>query len=443
MIAQYSYIYEGQKSNYRVYSAYYSEYYATIYISYDSISNPSQTLKAADLYEIERHSLYYFQTDNNKTDYKNYIKAVLIYPDTLASACRENKDDNSAFYINGCANYVGKEAIISINRFASLEHFYEGRKEYMTQTKYLNIEPMRYTFAHEFGHVSTFFNMSYKNDEDYEDYLKLRLGSLYNTIYPHGLPSSYSSQDDGYYTQPTEILADDYVELFYDTSKKVEEDTREYTLNHGYDRNSLRDYESIKQLSSNLNLYNQIKEYYTNNFLDYTQKLTYDKPKVISSSYNTIEYYESYSEIGNTSLLKTKNSLIDINLIAVGEVLVDQTKYYRVILSNTFDTSSGSYDEKEVGKKMGYVKASEYTINNDIKIYAINYNRSESSPMGKNNMAPIEDINNTFILPYYDFSYVLNTTTSNNYATMYDYLNNKIENQQYQVNIYSFGTLIN
>ena len=58
-------------------------------------------------------------------------------------------------------------------------------------------------------------------------------------------------------------------------------------------------------------------------------------------------------------------------------------------------------------------------------------------------MAPIEEYSYTYVLPYYDFSYVLNRSTSTNYATMYDYLNTKISGQTYKINIYSFGTLLN
>lgn len=82
-VKEYSYIYEGKKTDYKIYSAYYSTYYDTIYIAYDSISKPSQKLKAKDLYQIERHALHYFESDLNKTDYKDYLKAVLIYPDNI------------------------------------------------------------------------------------------------------------------------------------------------------------------------------------------------------------------------------------------------------------------------------------------------------------------------------------------------------------------------
>jgi hypothetical protein len=440
-IQEYSYIYDSLSTKYKIYSAYYSEYYDTLYIAYDNINKPMQTLKAKDLYQLERHALNYFTTDNNKTEYKEYLKAVLIYPDTLASSCRNGISDSNSLSINGCANYIGKEAVISLNRLYSINHFYEERKEYITSSTYYQIEPMRYTFAHEFGHVSTFYNMVYKNDENYEDYLKLRLKSYYSTIYPNGLPFAYSSQNSSYYTQPAEILADDYVELFYDTSKKAAEDTYEYILNEKYSRNSLKDHRSIQNLSDDEELYNKIKSYYTTNFLDYSNKIEYEKPIVISSPLDYIQYYESYSTIEDTGAKRRIDSRIDVNLIAVGEVNVNGTKYYRVILSNTFNTMSNVYDEKDTGKMMGYVKASIYSKNTNLKIYEIN--RNGNKEMTKRNMAPISDYNTIYVLPYFDFSYVVSLTNSTAYATMYDYLNKNISNQIYKIYIHSFGTAIN
>ena len=443
-VKEYSYVDSSKNGLYRIYSAYYSSYYDTIYIAYDSVTNPVQTLTAKDLYQIERHALNYFVTDNNKTDYKDYLKAVLIYPDTLASSCRAGLTDSSSININGCANYVGKEAVISLNRMSELAHFYEERQVPAGAGYHYIVEAMRFTFAHEFGHISTFYNMAHQSDENYEDYLKLRLGNLYNTIYPSGLPTSYSSQNSGYYTQPSEILADDYVELFYDRSQKASEDTYTYTLDKNYDRNSLKDYSTIKDLETNETLYNLLRTYYINYFLDTSTRYTYTTPKVVSLPSNSrkIDYYESISKIGSTK--KTISTSSEVHLIAVGEITVSGVKYYRVILSNTFNaTSSGAYDEKEAGKKMGYVQASNYTINTQIKLYKIDNNRSANSKMTKLQMAPIEEYSYTYVLPYYDFSYVLNRSTSTNYATMYDYLNTKISGQTYKINIYSFGTLLN
>lgn len=439
IITNHSYIYKEKANEYKVYSAYYSEYYDTIYIAYDSTNNHVQTLTAKDLYQIERHALNYFASDDNKTDYKEYLKAVLIYPDTLASSCRNNlQDDIDSLGINGCASYVGKEAVISLNRMVSIENFYVGR-----HIQYYNIEPMRYTFAHEFGHVSTFYNMAYKNDEDYEDYLKLRLGSYYTSVFPYGLPEFYNSQDSGYYTQPTEILADDYVELFYETSTKAQEDTYDYILNNEYERNSLKNYANCKSLLDNPTLYTQVKQYYVTNFLNNNNKTTYSKPIVISSSASSIKYYESYSKINNSVNIKTIIPTSNINLIAVGEVTVNNIKYYRVILSNTFNVTNQGYDEKQVGKKMGYVQSNGYTQKTNIKIYEINYNRSQQAMMEKTSIAPIQNHSNIYVLPYYDFSYVLNSTNDMNYATTYDYLNPNINGYTYQINIYSFGSPIN
>lgn len=441
-IIQYNYVYESKSSDYRIYSAYYSQYYDTLYIAYDSISSPSQTLKAADLYQIERHALHYFQTDNNKTDYKEYLKAVLIYPDTVSSTCRKHISDQDSITINGCANYVGKEAIISLNRLNSLEVFYNASKHYIDQNHYYPIEPLRYTYAHEFGHMSTYYNMAYKNDEDYEDYLNLRLGDSYNTIYPSGLPTYYDSSNDNYYKDPLEVLADDYVELFYNTSNKVSEDTYDYTLDVGYSRNSLKNYNDAPNLKNDQDLYKQVKNYYIINFLNYENKTTYNKPIVVKTNLNYIEYYESYSEIGIQNARKIIPSSFTINLIAVGEVTVNNVKYYRVILSNTTTISNGRFDEKKIGKNLGYVLASSYSINNNVKIYEINYDRQNNKPIGKNSMAPIENISSVYVLPYYDFSYVLNLTNDDNYATMYDYLNSNISQNKYRINIYSFGTLV-
>lgn len=443
IVTEYTYIDSGEKNNYRIYSAYYSQYYDTLYIAYDSISHPVQTLKAKDLYQIERHALNYFITDLNKTDYKDYLKAVLIYPDTLGSACRRSLSDDDSRSINGCANYVGQESVISLNKMSTLEDFYKDKRDYIDSINYYQIDPGRYTFAHEFGHISTFYNMAYKNDEDYEDYLKLRLGSLYSTIYPSGLPKFYDGQSESYYTQPSEILADDYVEIFYNTSKKVSEDTYDYTLNYNYTRNSLRNYSSIHNLDENKTLLNSLKMYYTNNFLNYKNKKTYSKPIVISSQSHNINYYESYSKIGKANASKTITSKISVNLIAVGEVIVNDIKYYRVILSNTFNTSNNSYDEKQVGKKMGYVKATSYTVTTNLKIYEINYDKQNNTYLTKNSMVPIRNFSTTYILPFYDFSYVLDLDADQYYATTYDYLNTKFTNQTYQVHIYSFGTLVN
>lgn len=445
-ITDYSYIDPNLITNYKIYSAYYSEVYDTIYIAYDYIIESKQTLKAKDLYEIEKHAINYFVSDSNRSEDKNYLKAVRIYPDRLASSCRRGVDDSTANNINGCADYGGKEAIIDLNNITSLEDFYNPKREYTGPLTYIESEPMRDTFAHEYGHVSTFYHMVYKNDENYEDYLKIRLGNNYETIYPHGLPEIYSSSYD-YTIQPEEILADDFVELFYDISQKKTNDTYEYELAYNDLRNSLNYYPNIKKLKENQTIYNVLKTYYSK-FLDYANRTNYTKPIVISSTNKTINYYESYSHIGNNSNLKTVNSSINVNLIAVGETTINSTKYYRVILSNTFECSligsSRSCDKKDVGEKFGYVQANNYTLNNSIKLYKLDRNGDEE--ITKNNIIPIEDnsTNNLYILPFYDFTYALNTTTSTNYATMYDYLSPSLSSTQtYKVNIFSFGTLIN
>lgn len=450
IIKNYSYIDSSKTGEYEVYSAYYSEYYDTIYIAYTEIETHNQTLKAKDLYEIEMHAVNYFESDETRSEDKNYLKAVRIYPDRLASSCRKGLDDNSANNINGCADYGGKEAIIELNAIATLDDFYNEKKVKKGinngKVEYYYYEPLRDTFAHEYGHVSTFYHMAYKNDEDYEDYLKLRLGDLYDTIYPDGLPNSYNSSEEYYYTMPEEILADDFVELFYNTSTKKETDTYDYKLDYKDLRNSLDgNAESVQYLKSNPSQYAIVKDYFNKNFFINSTKKTYEKPIIITKGTKTIDYYESFSKIGNTTNIKSISSTIDVNLIAVGEVIVNNVKYYRVILSNTFYCPENRCNQKDVGKAMGYVVASDYTLNNSLKLYAINTNNG--SKLSKNSIISITSTNKTtisniYFFPYYDFSYVLNSTDDFNFAIMYDYLNTNIDNQQYRINIHSFGTLI-
>lgn len=433
-IKEYSYIDTNLANEYTIYSAYYSVEYDTIYISYDFANSPKkQTLKAKDLYEIEKHAINYFVSDKNRSEDKEYLKAVRIYPDKLSSSCRRGLDDATALNINGCADYGGKEAIIDLNSITSLEEFYTP--------KYSNLEPMRDTFAHEYGHISTFYHMIYKGDENYEDYLKLRLGNYYNIVYPHGLPEVYSGSSS-YSIQPEEILADDFVELFYNTSNKLPSDTYDYTLQYDDYRHSLED-TNVHFLKNNMNLCNQLINYYSK-FLNYTNRTQYEKPIVISSPIQTINYYESLSHIGNESLVKSINSLTEVNLIAVGEIYVGTSKYYRVILSSTYEcpliTSGNRYcDKKDVGEKMGYVLSNNFDQKTSIKLYKIDKNGN--IPLSKTNIVPIQ--NDSHIIPFYDSAYVLNTTNNNNYATMYDYLNpNFSSTQTYKVNIASFATLI-
>ena len=439
-ITDYSYIDNNLTNEYTIYSAYYSEEYDTIYIAYGYTNplKPKQTLKAKDLYEIEKHAINYFISDLNRTEDKNYLKAVRIYPDKLASSCRKDASDEVANTINGCADYGGKEAIIDLNNILTMDDFYNEKRIPIDETHYEIHEPMRDTFAHEYGHISTFYHMVYKNDENYEDYLKLRLGEYYSTVYDNGLPDNYSSSED-YYKQPEEILADDFVELFYQTEEKAVNDKNEYVLEYADYRNSLKNTvaESIQYLNNNLELKEILKTYYEENFLDYSNKITYETPKIISSNIREITYYESISKINNTSNLKSINSLIDVNLISVGEVTINGIKYYRVILSNTFKCHNYYCDSKDVGEKMGYVEASLYTNNTSLKLY-------KTTNINKNSIFPIRDntINELYILPYYDFSYVLTTIDDQYTATMYDYLSQDLPTQQYQIQIPNFLTLI-
>lgn len=448
-ITNYTYIDDNLADEYAIASAYYSEEYDTIYIAYGFTDplKPKQNLKARDLYEIEKHALTYFVSDSNRSEDKEYLKAVRIYPDKLASSCRKNASDEVANTINGCADYGGKEAIIDLNSITNMNDFYNEKREQIDEHHYKIHEPMRDTFAHEYGHVSTFYHMVYKNDENYEDYLKLRLGEYYNEIYPSGLPNTYSSNDD-YYIQPEEILADDFVELFYKTEEKHISDTNEYDLQYTDYRNSLESTpaESIQYLKNNLQLKSKLKTYYEENFLDYSNKITYETPKIISSNIRDITYYESFSKMNDGENLKTINSLIDVNLIAVGEITINSIKYYRVILSNTFKCNkiefdgqiSVSCDKKDVGEKMGYVEASLYTTNTTLKLY-------KTADVDEDVLFPIRsnEANELYVLPYYDFSYVLTTIDDQYDVIMYDYLSQELPTQQYRMQIIYFLTLIN
>lgn len=445
-IVDYNYIYEPLSNYYTIYSAYYSEKYDTIYIAYDSITSPKQTLKAKDLYEIEQHAINYFVSDENRSEDSNYLKAVRIYPDRLASACRNNKSDSEAMNINGCADYGGLEAIIDLNNLSSLEEFYKPKYSYS--------EPMRDTFAHEYGHISTFYHMAYKSDENYEDYLKLRLGSYYNTVYPSGLPNAYDSDNSTYTIQPEEILADDFVELFYDTSTKLPTDKYEYELNYTDKRRSLENYSSINihYIKDNPSLFAQLRNYYSQ-FINYNNRNAYEKPIIISTENESLNYYESLSHIGNTTLIKNISDKKGINLIALGDVTIGNTKYYRVILSSVIkcklitdpitNQNALAYDKKDIGENIGYVEAIDFVINTKTNLYTIN--RNNKSMLSKNNVVPLKnsDENNLYILPFYDHSFVLNDSNDDIYATMYDYLNDDLlSNKTIQVNIDKFGTLI-
>ena len=53
--------------------------------------------------------------------------------------------------------------------------------------------------------------------------------------------------------------------------------------------------------------------------------------------------------------------------------------------------------KKEVGKKIGYVRASYYAITNGMKIYEINFDKKNNQPMTKLSMAPIDGHSNVYI----------------------------------------------
>lgn len=428
LIDKYSKLSDTIQSQYRIYSTYYSAKLDTLYIAYD-YSDPTkytQTLDAKDLYEIEKHALMYFTSDSNKSEYVNYLKAVRIFPDALSSSCGAT-DESSV--IKGCANYGGKEATIDLNYLNSLDNFYNSNPKYISLTQYFELGYMRSTFAHEYGHISTFYHMIYKNDENYEDYLKLRLKDTYNTIYPTGLPDNYSSSSN-YSIQPEEILADDYVELFYRTNTKNEKDSATYNFNYSFSRGSLSK-TKYHLLENSPQLLNELKEYYETNFLNYKNKQAYKSPIVIETNNKTIEYYESYSKL-NTANTKTIASLIDVKLIAVGHVIINNVKYYRIILSNTMVCPNFSCDRKDVGEKLGYVKATDYNTNDEIQVYKLNLSDNSILPISASNE------NSIYLVPNYDFSYAINISKNKSYITMYDYLNSNISSQTYTTSYSNF-----
>ena len=169
-----------------IYSSYYSESYDTLYISYDSISEPVQTIDSKQLALIEEHLLKYFKSDSARTDYKEYLKVVRIYPDYKSSACRKNDDEDSYTQIEGCATYDALSAAINLNGLYNIERFFKPYS--YTEGNYTyTFEPKRDTFAHEFGHVSTYYNMILKGDDSYENYKRMLnpefFADSYNKIY--------------------------------------------------------------------------------------------------------------------------------------------------------------------------------------------------------------------------------------------------------------------
>ena len=140
-----------------------------------------------------------------------------------------------------------KHGVITLNATPNMNIFYNPLKEH---------EPKRDTFAHEYGHISTFYFLSYKGDESYEAYLRLRLGDNYDLVYPDGMLGAYSATQD-YKIQPEEIMADDFVELFYYRDQKYAGDNTVYEQKYVDSRNSLSDSEhsSFTYLAPNYTAY--------------------------------------------------------------------------------------------------------------------------------------------------------------------------------------------
>ncbi len=422
----------GYKKNsyYSVGSMYYSVEYDTLYVSYKKIG--LSYLSSYELYLVERHAIAYFQSDANRSEDRDYLKAVLIYPDDSA-------DCGSTANISGCASYGGKHGTISINSMPNMDTFLNKQIKGM-----YSYEPKRDTFAHEYGHISTFYYLAYKGDVSYEEYLRLRLGDDFDTVYPEGLPGSYVYTPELYLIQPEEILADDFVELFYYRDSKYEGDNPTYVQKYNDSRNSLSNHPTISYLAPDYvkkPIYNTVKNYYTANFYNITRNKITPLAIFPKTSTNVIEYYDSVSSLNDQTKLKSVNSLFNIKLVAIETVTKDNIEYYRVVLSplskiekiEIDGTTRNSYDKKEVANNMGYVKKNSYMFNTGITVYKVKkgYNGSEWVDLEQSSLWPVTINNQTssemniFVTPFYDFTYVISLGTSANKEYMYDYLNNE------------------
>ena len=87
---------------------------------------------------------------------------------------RLNKNASEEEYssIEGCALYDSISASVNLNSLNTLESFYNPYTYVEGHTKYYK-EPKRDTFAHEFGHVSTYYYLSLKGDDSYEEVYEL------------------------------------------------------------------------------------------------------------------------------------------------------------------------------------------------------------------------------------------------------------------------------
>lgn len=419
--------------SYDIGAVYYSNEYDTIYIAYENEGLPF--LNAYELYLVERHAIAYFESDEYRSEDLNYLKAVLIYPDSNGSSCAGES-------VGGCAGYGGKHGVITLNSTPTMDSFLNPQTKVIGMTTY-SYEPKRDTFAHEYGHISTFYYLSYKGDESYEDYLRLRLEDDFNTVYPLGLPGAYSSDPSGYKTQPEEVLADDFVELFYYRDSKYEGDDSNYIQKYSDSRNSLSDFSSsITYLAPNYSLtnsFNRIKDYYTSNF--YIVKREMLAPIVVKTknSLRIFSYYDSVTKLNDVEQVSSITSEFDVQLIAVETVTKDNIEYYRIILSPLSKTdvvqiggnSHYVYDKKKVSNNMGYVRKDLFDAYYNITIYKVLKGQSGVNnwvELDQNGLWPVligdtnSDSFNIFVTPYYDFTYIINLGTASNTIFMYDYL---------------------
>ena len=245
--------------------------------------------------------------------------------------------------------------------------------------------------------------MILKGDDTYESYLRLRLGEAYDQIYDTGLPDEYD-QSDSYYTQPVEILADDYVELYYDTKEKKSNDYYDYDLAYTDLRNSLSNVDRVsKFLKDDQELFDAIKEFYdlfiNKNYIEY------ETPKVINVtgiSYNTI-----HDILSENSYIE----LNDANIVTLGELEINNNIYYRVVLSNIVSECNA---RSEYSSNIGYVLKDNAILTNKKVLHFTKYNGNE---LAFNMLLSIDE--HTIILPHYEFSYFIN---ENDKVKIYNYL---------------------
>lgn len=398
LISKYGEVYGSLIDDYSVYASYYSNKYDTLYISYDKVINPIQTIDSRDLAMIEEHIINYFISDINKTDYKEYLKVIRIYPDYESSTCRNNNQSYEEYSrIEGCANYDAIEASINLNALYDIDRFFNPYSYTEGGYRY-TLEPKRDTLAHEFGHISTYYNMILKGDHNYEEYLRLRLGSAYSQIYSDGLPKEYDS-NESYYIQPVEILADDYVELYYDTREKKNNDYYEYELVYTDLRNSLTNVPGVSKF---------LKD---DDYLFDTMKAYYDQ--FIKSDY--IEYEEPIVINANGVVYDTAIELNNKQLIALGEVTISNNRYYRVILSNVIREFNIQSDYSD---NIGYILKSNCNI---LDKEVLLFNKLNGNYLETNMSVEIIKNSEIYILTYYDFSYFINEDGK---VIIYDVINN-------------------